>query len=112
MGVQPIVENAVRHGISNHRAGGTIEIQAMKVYDALHIIVRDDGPGIASQSSCAGHGMGLTNLRARLQQLYADLAEVRIENADARGTVVTIVLPFRRHVAADEGLAMMGESIG
>lgn len=112
MGVQPIVENAVRHGISSHRAGGTIEIQAMKVCDALHIIVRDDGPGVTSQSSCAGHGMGLTNLRARLQQLYAEQAEVRIENADARGTVVTIVLPFRRHAAADEGLEIMGESIG
>lgn len=109
MGVQPIVENAVRHGISGHKAAGTIEIRALRIGESLHVTVRDDGPGVA-KSVCAGHGMGLTNLRARLQQLYGDEAQVQIANAEPRGAIVTIVLPFRRHVETDAaaypGLAM------
>lgn len=102
MGVQPIVENAVRHGISCQRAGGTIDIQAKRLDDALHIIVTDNGPGIALQSDCAGHGMGLSNLRARLQQLYGEHAMLRIEKNETRGAKVTLVLPLRRYIASNE----------
>lgn len=102
MGVQPIVENAVRHGISCQRAGGTIDIQAKRVNDALHIIVTDDGPGVALQSVCAGHGVGLSNLRARLRQLYGEHAMLRVEKNETRGTKATLVLPLRPHTSSEE----------
>lgn len=95
--LQPIVENAVRHGISRSTAKGTIDIRAFAEGDMLHIVVKDDGPGFDSGTSLRRHGVGLSNLRARLQQLYGAEASLRIESEAARGTEVTLVLPERAH---------------
>jgi two-component system, LytTR family, sensor kinase len=97
MGLQPIVENAVRHGLGQQANGGVIQIQVQRLDQSLHISVRDDGPGVANACGVAGRGMGLSNLRARLQQLYGEQAQLRIESAHPRGAVVKIVLPYRRH---------------
>jgi two-component system, LytTR family, sensor kinase len=101
MGLQPIVENAVRHGLGQRANGGTIQIQVRRVDQSLHISVQDDGPGIALACGVAGRGMGLSNLRARLQQLYGEQAQLRIESAQPCGAVVKIVLPYRRHAGAE-----------
>jgi two-component system LytT family sensor kinase len=97
MGLQPIVENAIRHGIGPRATPGAIVIRAQRVGDALHVTVRDDGPGFRAaggQSEKHGMGLGLANTRARLKQLYGDCAELRTENGQAGGAQVTMVLPF------------------
>jgi two-component system LytT family sensor kinase len=99
MGLQPIVENAIAHGVGPRATPGAIVIRAQRVADALHVTVRDDGPGFRVQGTQSGserHGMGLglANTRARLKQLYGTAAELRTENGQDGGAQVTMVLPF------------------
>ncbi len=94
LGLQPIVENAVRHGIGRRSAAGRIEITAKRVDGALEIQVRDDGPGLPPEGPGTG-GIGLANTRARLQQLYGDAAKLTLENGEQGGTVATLTLPYR-----------------
>jgi sensor histidine kinase YesM len=91
MGLQPIVENAIRHGIGRSSAAGRIEIVARRVNETLQIKVQDDGPGL---SSSTGRGIGLANTRARLEQLYGEAAQLSVENGEASGAVATMVLPY------------------
>lgn len=94
MVLQPIVENAVRHGLGQSEEAVTIEVMATSSNGALHLIVSDDGPGLLS--SGPGHsGIGLTNTRNRLARLYGDNAKLVIEPAAGRGVRVTITLPIR-----------------
>ncbi|HEU5134115.1 MAG TPA: histidine kinase [Steroidobacteraceae bacterium] len=108
MGLQPIAENAVRHGISRRIAGGSIDVRASRVGSRLHIAVRDSGAG-ARAGSPAGRGLGLSNLRARLKQLYGAEGELRIECTDS-GAVVEVFVPYRRIVATPE-LAVSMDSV-
>jgi LytS/YehU family sensor histidine kinase len=103
MGLQPIVENAIRHGIGPRATPGVILIRAERLGDALHVTVRDDGPGFRASSAGHGMGLGLANTRARLKQLYGTAAELRTENGSAGGAQVTMVVPFHfieDHLAA------------
>ena len=93
--LQPIVENALEHGVSNVEGEGRIEIAARRDDENLIITVRDNGAGIAT----ARPGVGLTNTRERLSQLYGDVAELRLNPAEGGGTVATIVVPF--HTSRD-----------
>jgi sensor histidine kinase YesM len=109
MGLQPIVENAIAHGIGPRATPGAIVIRAQRVGDALHVTVRDDGPGFrasggASTAEKHGMGLGLANTRARLKQLYGNDAELRTENGQNGGAQVTMVLPF--HLIEDKLAAM------
>jgi len=98
MGLQPIVENAIAHGIGARATPGVIAIRAQRVGEALHVTVRDDGPGFrsggAGPGKQGGMGLGLANTRARLRQLYGAAAELRTENGANGGAQVTLVLPF------------------
>src|SRR5215471_4883068 len=98
MGLQPIVENAIRHGIGRSSAAGRIQINAIRLNDTLEIKVKDDGPGLADKRSSDGSGIGLSNTRARLKQLYGDAAKLTVGNDEEGGVVVTIVLPY--HLAS------------
>ncbi|HEU5135786.1 MAG TPA: histidine kinase [Steroidobacteraceae bacterium] len=93
MVLQPVVENAVRHGISGLVEKGRIDIRVFSQDDAMHFVVKDNGVGFVSQAATKGAGVGLSNLRARLQQLYGESAHLTIESNAARGTTVTLVLP-------------------
>jgi sensor histidine kinase YesM len=95
LSLQPIVENAVRHGIGRRSVAGRIEISAAQVNGELQIQVRDDGPGLPPGSLDATRGIGLSNTRARLQQLYGDAARLTVENSPHGGAVATLVLPYR-----------------
>ncbi len=95
MGLQPIVENAIRHGIGRSSSAGKIRIRATRVDDTLNVTVEDDGPGLSDANSDLPSGIGLTNTRARLNQLYGDAGRLTIENGAQGGAVVTIALPFR-----------------
>ena len=95
--LQPLVENAVRHGIGHSSSAGTILIRATINHDKVEIQVKDDGPGFPAGPSSKREGIGLANTRARLRQLYGEEACVSIEDGDVRGASVTIKLPFRRY---------------
>jgi len=94
MGLQPIVENAIRHGVGQRASFGAIGIVARRVGDELHVTVRDDGPGFAARSGHSGLGLGLANTRARLKQLYGEKSELRTGAAAGGGAEVTMVLPY------------------
>lgn len=98
MGLQPIVENAIRHGIGRSSSAGRIQINANRLNDTLEIKVKDDGPGLADKKLIDGNGIGLSNTRARLQQLYGDAARLSVEDDEGGGVVVTMVLPY--HLAS------------
>jgi len=100
MALQPIVENALRHGISRSVAGGTIRISAAEIQGSLVIQVSDDGPGLGDEASTDRCGIGLANTRARLAQLYGDAASVTLERGGT-GALVTIALPY--HTVPDHG---------
>ena len=88
--LQPLVENAIRHGIARRVSPGRIEIAAARRNGGLHVSVRDDGPGLASD---ARDGVGLSNTRARLEQLYGARHSFDIRNADGGGAQVSMVIP-------------------
>jgi sensor histidine kinase YesM len=95
MALQPIVENAIRHGIGRSSTAGQIGITACRVNESVEIKIRDDGPGLAAANGTTGGGIGLANTRARLRELYGDAASLKVENAERGGVVATMVLPFR-----------------
>ncbi len=96
--LQPIVENAMRHAIGNSRAGH-VEISAFPNNGALHIEVKDNGPGLIADRTCEarrGKGLGLANTQARLVGLYGTAASFEMTNRDSGGLIVSIEIP-RRH---------------
>ena len=99
MGLQPMVENAVRHGIGRSSSAGAIRISASRLGDFVKIHVQDDGPGF-SAGGARQDGIGLTNTRERLRQLYGEAASLTLENAEPRGAVATMTLPYRVAPAA------------
>jgi two-component sensor histidine kinase len=103
MVLQPLVENAVKHGIARRRASGRIEVCARRDAERLELSVRDDGPGFAAEPPGGRTGVGLSNTRARLEQLYgADGYSMYRGGGPGGGALVRITLPFRT-LAPGEG---------
>ena len=90
--LQPLVENAVRHGIAPYAAEGTILIVAERRNGSLHLAVRDDGGGM--QGDSAVEGVGLANTRTRLRQLYGARHRIEVIDAPDGGVHVEMELPF------------------
>jgi two-component system LytT family sensor kinase len=88
--LQPLVENAIRHGISRRPGAGLIEIAAARLGQSLEITVRDDGEGLAGDSE----GIGLSNTRRRLRQLYGDAQALELAPAAEGGLRVTLRVPL------------------
>jgi two-component system LytT family sensor kinase len=99
MGLQPIVENAIRHGLGKSSSAGKIQISATRVNDMLEIKVQDDGPGFPDGNASQSHGIGLANTRTRLHQLYGGRAKLTGESGELGGAIVTMRLPY--HVAPE-----------
>jgi two-component system, LytTR family, sensor kinase len=99
--LQPIVENAIEHGIAPRVNGGRITIHASVAARQLRIEVRDDGVGLHEPSSREGFGVGLSNVRKRLAQLYPDAHSFRLERSEPSGAVAVIEIPFDEHVEAE-----------
>lgn len=94
--LQPLVENAIKHGIERQSRHGLIEITARREDRQVVLCVRDNGPGLRTNAaSPRGHGIGLTNTRRRLEQLYGAGQELVIREADGGGTEVVVRLPWR-----------------
>lgn len=91
--LQPLVENALRHGIAQRADAGVLEIRAWRDGDEVVLAVRDDGAGLPLDAEPTT-GLGLANTQARLAALYGAKAEMRIENAPGGGTIATVRLPY------------------
>src|SRR4029078_3582754 len=94
--LQPLLENAIRHGIATRSTPGQIEIQAWCEGDVLHLSVRADGPGLAANWDLErGAGVGLSNTRERLKRLYGDAQSFRIQGPVGAGVQVDLRFPLR-----------------
>jgi two-component system LytT family sensor kinase len=96
--MQPIVENAIRHGIAPRSTPGRIEIKAIRENGRIQLQVKDNGPGLSSQKikTQFKEGVGLTNTRQRLQQIYGNGYRFDLANASEGGLLVTLELPYQR----------------
>lgn len=93
--LQPLVENAIKHGVAKRIAGGTVRVAGERRDQRLRLSVYNDGPGFPEDWQTNGTGVGLGNLRTRLQILHGDAAEIRMERAGADGVEVVVTLPLR-----------------
>ena len=91
--LQPLVENALRHGIAKRSSAGSLEIGARRDDSWIVLWVRDDGSGLSAESR---EGVGLANTRERLRTLYGDDAELTLEADASGGTRATLRVPLRR----------------
>ena len=102
--LQPLVENAIRHGIAPHAAPGVIEILAVRLGDQLELQVRDNGAGLPEGNHAPlKEGIGLANTRARLAQLYGAEHQFELGNATAGGLLVRLLIPFRVEQETSDG---------
>jgi len=92
--LQPLVENAIRHGVESRETGGTVILFAWREGAVLHLEICDDGEGLGGQMLRAGNGIGLSNTKARLQELYGDQHRFVIAARDPTGVRVKIEIPF------------------
>ena len=98
--LQPLVENAVRHGVSRRAGAGTVAVIAACDDGRLTLTVRDDGAGLPAGE--VRDGVGLSTTRARLRQLYGDAQEFTIAPAAGGGTVCVVRIPCRRAAPQQE----------
>lgn len=91
--LQPLIENAIKHGVSRQIRAGVISIRSRRVGEKLQLQVEDNGPGLQNGKSGDG-GIGLANTRARLFNLYGDNQRIEMSNADPQGLIVTLEIPF------------------
>jgi two-component system LytT family sensor kinase len=92
--LQPLIENAIHHGIAPRIGPGCVLIRVRRLGDELHLEVRDDGLGLSSAGK-SGTGVGLANTRARLLHLYGTAQRLEVSNLPQGGCLARIVLPFR-----------------
>src|SRR5262249_61101104 len=98
--LQPLVENAILHGIAPKEGGGTVSIEAKKSEDKMLIIVRDDGLGNHRRSEFSGnesHGIGLANTEKRIKELYGEAARFDLNWPVAGGCQAILEIPYHQH---------------
>ena len=98
MMVQTLVENAIKHGLEPKPEGGTLLVKAEVVHGKLNVTVADTGLGFgraASSGATAGTGVGLANIRERLQLLYGPKASLTITENPGGGTRVVLAVPYK-----------------
>jgi signal transduction histidine kinase len=98
--LQPIVENAVIHGVSAETGTCCVTIRAWRDATVLRMEVRDTGPGFAARAESRPEGIGLVSTRARLQQLYGSAQRIECSDVPDSGASVVITLPFRSSAPA------------
>ncbi|HEX5236797.1 MAG TPA: histidine kinase [Silvibacterium sp.] len=98
--LQPLIENSIKHGLEPRISGGTITLRSRVEADRLLIEVEDDGVGIApgrshSSGVLRGTGIGMKNVRERLEVLFGDAAHFEVTSRPGRGTKITLGIPAR-----------------
>jgi two-component system LytT family sensor kinase len=98
--LQPLVENAVKHGFARDGETARIEVAARRVGTRLEVSVSDDGAGLSASRNAPrnGNGVGVSNTRARLRELYGDQATLELAAREEGGTVARISVPWREVV--------------
>jgi two-component system LytT family sensor kinase len=102
--LQPLVENAVRHGIEPWTGPGRVQVRASRQGERLVLEVADNGPGLAEPAPAGngnGRGIGLANTRARLEQLYGANHTITLTNRPEGGVVVRLEVPWRVAIAGE-----------
>ena len=106
--LQPLVENAIRHGLAPRRGPGLLEITATATGDDLYLRVCDNGAGFRLGAATRGTGVGLANTQARLERLYGAAHRLEVDSPDGGGTSVMVVLPLAFTAAESEVEALTG----
>lgn len=98
--LQPLVENALQHGIARRAGAGRVAVHGTRQEDSLVLRISDDGPGLpAGQTTYPAEGIGLGNTRLRLSQLYGPRQSLSLRPIPGGGMMVELVLPFREAAA-------------
>ena len=98
--LQPLVENALQHGIGSRHGPGRVTIRASRDGERLHLSVSDDGlAGALQGNGFPREGVGLTNTRERLRERYGADHSLRLTKGDDGGLLVAVDIPFRTAVA-------------
>jgi two-component system LytT family sensor kinase len=106
MSIQPLAENAVRHGVERRAGFGRVTITARMVGDDVELRVRDDGAGIEPERvpavlAGAGGGIGLSNVDSRLRASFGEGYALQIESEPGYGTTVVMAVPHLRGTPSD-----------
>jgi len=107
---QPLVENAIRHGVAERESGGVIEIRAERRDGMMRLEVRDNGPGLNVSRENLIEGVGLSNTRSRLGYLYGSEGRFDVGNAEEGGLIVVAEFPF--HTETEIEVEAEGERSG
>ena len=91
--LQPLVENAIKHGTARRAARGHIHVRTRRMGDRLRLEVQDDGPGLQA-GGAGGTGVGVANARARIRELYGEEYRLTLEDLPAGGVLARVELPF------------------
>jgi two-component system LytT family sensor kinase len=101
MCLQPLAENAIRHGIACRSGPGTLTVSACIRGTSLEVTIADDGVGCDPIRAGAAQGIGIANTRARLGHLYGPSAHLHIESSPGRGTLVSLSVPLTPRKVAE-----------
>jgi LytS/YehU family sensor histidine kinase len=105
--LQPIVENAIRHGIIGRAGRGLIEISACRSNGMLQLRVRDNGPGLSAEVSGDANktrGLGFALTKERLERLYAGEQKFLLDDVVEGGLQVTLEFPFKNGIEGSRSL--------
>lgn len=94
MMLQPLVENAIKHGVAPRIDGGSIYLRSRLADSRVVIEVEDDGVGFADGAPSAGTGIGMANVTERLLVLYGDSARIETDSTPGKGTLIRVTLPI------------------
>jgi two-component system LytT family sensor kinase len=117
--LQPLIENSIKHGLEPRIDGGTVTLRSRIVDGMLLIEVEDDGVGMEPvvpdgaqhSASRAGTGIGIRNVRERMQVLYGEEALVEMVSRPGRGTRIRLLMPLTQREAGDGLLTMLAETV-
>ncbi len=108
--LQPLIENSIKHGLEPRIEGGTVTLRSRMMEDGRMLVeVEDDGVGMAPGRPAAGGivrpgtGIGMRNVRERMEVLYGEGAEVKMESRPGRGTKVALLVPVLEGTTLDWG---------
>lgn len=93
--LQPMVENAIKHGIAKRAQGGEIRVSATRSNGMLKLTVYNDGPSLVVDRENGRSGIGISNTRTRLQSLYGESFELSLQNHGQHGVEAAVSVPFR-----------------
>jgi LytS/YehU family sensor histidine kinase len=93
--LQPLVENAIKHGIAKRVSGGTIRVAGASRDGNLLLSIYNDSPSLPADWQSTGGGIGIGNLRTRLQILHGTEASLQLQRSDTAGVEVEVALPLR-----------------